>query len=153
MLNQLAAELRQVVESARPDLDHVSPGVASHKASAEKWSIQEILGHLIDSASNNHQRFVRALAADSLSLPGYEQNVWVESQGYNGAEWTTLLGLWRYYNLHLAAVIDRIPESKLNTECRIGNDAPVSLGYLAEDYVRHLKHHLAQISHAIQTSR
>src|SRR5262245_36094426 len=127
MLNQVAAELRQIVESARADLGRISAETAARKPLADKWSIQEILGHLIDSASNNHQRFVRAMAVDALSFPGYEQNGWVKSQGYETADWSTVLGLWRHYNLHLASVIARIPETRHNTECRIGDSPPVSL--------------------------
>lgn len=109
-----------------------------------KWSPKQVLGHLIDSAANNHQRFVRAQEADAYSGPGYVQDHWVAVQGYQDAAWDDLVTLWRAYNRHLASVIARIPDEKRSVTLTIGSNAPVSLGYVASDYVRHLRHHLVQ---------
>ena len=111
----------------------------------EKWSRKQILGHLIDSAANNHQRFVRTLIETPLAFPPYEQNLWVSLQGYQEHDWQLMVDLWSAYNRHLAHVIGRIPESQMTRECIIGNKPVVTLGWLIEDYVRHLKHHLRQI--------
>lgn len=110
-----------------------------------KWSKKEILGHLIDSASNNHQRFVRAQLEDSLDFPGYTQTVWVEAQNYADESWTLLVDLWCAYNLHLAHIIANIPPEKLDIVCRIGGGDPVRLEDLIAEYVKHLEHHLKQI--------
>jgi hypothetical protein len=104
-----------------------------------------VIGHLIDSATNNHQRFVRAQEAPSLEFPGYEQNHWVGFQRYEDCEWKELVEFWHAYNRHLAHVIDKIPEARRTVSCRIGANAPITLGFLAHDYVVHLKHHLAQL--------
>lgn len=112
------------------------------------WSRKQVLGHLIDSASNNHQRFTRAGLQDSLDFPGYDQEGCVRLQEPQQAEWSLLVSLWAAYNRYLAHVIDRIPAAKLKTPCRIGTGEPVTLGFLATDYVRHLLHHLRQIGAA-----
>jgi len=104
-----------------------------------------LLGHLIDSASNNHQRFVRAMLHPSLDFPGYEQDGNLRVQAVQDAEWPVLVSLWAAYNRYLAHVVAHIPPSKLETPCRIGTGEPVTLGFLATDYLRHLRHHLHQI--------
>jgi hypothetical protein len=114
-----------------------------------KWCPKEVIGHLLDSAANNHQRFVRAQLAPEISLPGYEQERWVSVQGYAAARWDELMALWCLYNFRLAEVIRRIPPEKLATPCRIGGGEPVTLGFIVEDYLRHLEHHLAQVGFSI----
>jgi len=110
-----------------------------------KWSRKEILGHLVDSASNNHQRLVRALLADELSFPGYAQTDWVRVQGYADMEWQRILDMWGALNRHIAHVVSRIPAAKLSTICRVGDGKPVTLEELIADYIRHLEHHLEQL--------
>jgi hypothetical protein len=110
-----------------------------------KWSRKEVLGHLIDSALNNHQRFVRAQLADELDFPGYSQNEWVSSQGYEQRNWADLVTLWEALNRHVAHVVARIPVDKLSVPCRIGSGAPMTLDALVADYLRHVTHHLEQI--------
>jgi hypothetical protein len=121
-----------------------------------KWSPREIIGHLIDSASNNHQRFVRAQFGDDLLFPGYEQDRWVAAQRYQEAGWPELVSLWRSFNLHLAHVMETVPdETRLHLRQRhnlheIGfgsfpADAPVTLDAFMHDYVAHLEHHVRQI--------
>ena len=108
------------------------------------WSKKEILGHLLDSAVNNHHRFIRAQQVEELTFPAYAQDHWVRSQGYGERPWPELVDLWRLYNRHLAHVISLIPEEKLAVMCMIGPDEPVSLGYLIEEYMVHMRHHLQE---------
>ena len=118
---------------------------ASWQRAPGKWSPKQVLGHLIDSAANNHQRFVRAQIVDELVDPGYAQERWVSSQRYTDRPWAELVDLWGAYNRHLAHVIAAIPESRRDTPIRIGGDAPVTLSWVALDYVAHIQHHLRQI--------
>jgi hypothetical protein len=104
-----------------------------------------VIGHLIDSAFNNQQRFVRAQLGASLAFPGYAQESWVAAQAYQQRTWADLVGLWAALNRHLAHVIAHIEPRTLGTPCTIGEGAPVTLRFVAEDYVRHLHHHLAQV--------
>ena len=142
---ETAVEIRQVANSFSRELVAADGRAAARRPDAKTWSPKEVLGHLIDSAANNHQRFVRAQETDALTVPGYEQNHWVRSQGYQDADWPHLIALWTHLNLHLADVIDRIPSAKYRVPCMIGGSAPVTLEFVIVDYLRHLKHHMAQI--------
>ncbi len=145
MATDVAGELLGVVDASSASLRLLSDAEASVRPAAGGWSRKEILGHLIDSAANNHHRFVRAQETEEFTFPGYEQEHWVSSQGYNERPWPELVELWRLYNRHLAHVISRIPERRLAVSCMVGAGEPVTLGYLVEDYLVHLKHHLRQL--------
>ena len=121
------------------------------------WSRKQILGHLIDSASVNHHRFITAQLKDSIYFEGYAHQQWVELQGYQHMDWEELVTLWCSFNMHLCAIVERIPLDvidKLHTEHTydtmafrvVSLDEPSTLGYLIEDYFAHLKYHLDQIT-------
>ncbi|MGO8788865.1 MAG: DinB family protein [Terriglobia bacterium] len=141
----LGSELLRVVNSAEEILRRVSAEESSAPILAGGWSRRQVMGHLIDSASNNHQRFVRASLADSLEFPGYEQNDWARVQAAEQADWPLLVALWANYNRYIAHVLARLPLAKLEVPVRIGQGEPVTLKFLAEDYLRHLVHHIGQI--------
>jgi hypothetical protein len=145
MATDVAGELLSVVEAASEALREIDDREASLRSAPGAWSKKEILGHLLDSAANNHHRFIRAQQVEELTFPAYEQEHWVTSQGYRERPWTELVDLWRLYNRHLAHVISMIPEERLAVMCVIGPDKPVSLGYLIEDYLVHLRHHLQEL--------
>jgi len=144
-MKELSDKLVRVVRSAESILLQVPEAESSKPVLSGGWSRKQVLGHLIDSASNNHQRFVRAALQTSLDFPGYDQDGCVRVQAVEEADWTLLVSLWAGYNRYLAHVIAHLPVSKLETLCRIGSDEPVTLRFLAEDYLRHLLHHLGQI--------
>jgi len=138
-------EFRSILDRASREFESVSESDSSDKPGPDKWSKKEILGHLIDSAANNHQRFVRAQLSAELKMPGYEQNLWVHAQHYQGEPWENLVQLWKSYNLHILHLVSSIPERALGNYCFIGDNEPVTLQFLVQDYVRHLKHHVDQI--------
>lgn len=149
-------ELRSVVERSTPALLTLSEADSAHHPALGRWSPREVLGHLIDSASNNHQHFVRAQFQDDLVFPCYEQNAWVRVQQYQESPWAELVTLWRAFNLHLARVMAAIPEPvrtrvhgrhNLNEVAWqiVAPEEPTTLDYVMGDYVDHLKHHLGQI--------
>ena len=109
---------------------------------------KEILGHLIDSAADNHQRFVRARFADPFVWPGYDQRDWVSLHRYRERPWGELVDLWVAMNRQVAAVIEAAPAGKLQTSCLIGAHEPAPLEWWMRDYLRHVKHHLEQLEGA-----
>jgi hypothetical protein len=147
-MRELSEKLTGTVDAAEPRLRAVSEAESEKPVLKGGWPRKQVIGHLIDSASNNHQRFVRAALQDSLEFPGYDQDGMVRVEAVQQMDWLTLVALWVAYNRYLAHVIAHIPADKLETHCRIGSGNPVSLRYLAEDYVAHMVHHLGQIGAA-----
>ncbi|MBW8768947.1 MAG: DinB family protein [Gemmatimonadetes bacterium] len=151
-----ARRLTEAVGRAAPALLRIAREASSSRPAPGKWSPREIIGHLIDSASNNHQRFVRMSARDDLVVEGYEQDWWVASQRYQESPWPELVVLWLTYNRHLARVMcatssaDRArirPVHNLDERAfrPVSRDRAVTLEYFMSDYVDHLEHHLAQV--------
>jgi hypothetical protein len=141
----VARELERVLVASEADLTSIGETLAADPRSAGKWSRKEIIGHLIDSASNNHQRFVRGAQQPRLQLPTYDQEWCVTVQRPNEVSWTLLLSLWSSYNRYLVHVIASLPADSASHLLRIGDGAPVELLWLASDYVEHLKHHVNQM--------
>jgi GrpB-like predicted nucleotidyltransferase (UPF0157 family) len=141
----LARALRDEVEQAAAPLGAIGETEAARDRGPGKWTKKEILGHLIDSAANNHQRFVRAPSADRFVWPGYEQEIWVAAHRYRQRPWSELVDLWVALNRHVAQVMEHVRPECLQTRCVIGGGEPVSLEWLMRDYLRHMRHHLAQI--------
>lgn len=144
-MKALGAELARLVDYTEASLTRVSEADSRAPLRPGGWSRKQVVGHLIDSASNNHQRFVRAAMQGSLEFPGYDQDGCIRVQAVQQMPWPALVALWASYNRYLAHVIEYLPEDALQSPCRIGSGEPVTLQFLAEDYLRHLVHHLQQL--------
>jgi hypothetical protein len=145
---EYAHRLRTAVLHAAPLLLGMDAGESARPLADGKWSPREIVGHLIDSASNNHQRFVRGQLQDDLVFLGYAQEDWVRVQHYADAPWADLVQLWRLYNLHLARVMELAPaETRLSPRVKhnLAEMATATLDGIMLDYVEHLLHHLRQL--------
>jgi hypothetical protein len=118
-----------------------------------KWTRLEVLGHLVDSAAHNHQRFARALHSESITMAGYDGASQVRVQRYAEAPVATLLDAWRAYNRLIGFVIAQIPADRESVPCSIGPFPPMSLRDLANDYVAHLEHHARTIFEGRDTFR
>ncbi len=144
-MKQTAQQLIELIKKTRPLLEQVTESDAIIKPQPAKWSKKEILGHLIDSASNNHHKFIRTIEKDGVNFPPYDQNVWVNVQQYQNVPWTNLINLWEVYNLHLAHIIAHTEARHLKNKIVIGESKSFDLEFIMTDYVEHLKHHLKQI--------
>lgn len=144
-MRETAENLRKTLSEVFPLLEKIGDEAASLKPLPNKWSKKEILGHLIDSACNNQQKFVRTMAEKQVDFAGYRQNFWVDVQKYDAASWRDLVNLCQAYNLHLAHIIENVDPEALANEITIEGAGTFSLRFIMNDYVEHLKHHLGQI--------
>ena len=144
-MRETAEELQKILHKFGSLLTLIEEDEASFKPVPDKWSKKEILGHLIDSACNNQQKFVRTMAEKRVDFVGYRQNHWVDSQKYNARGWQELLVFWTLYNLHLAHIIENVAPETLTNEITIEGAGTFTLEFIMKDYVEHLKHHLKQI--------
>lgn len=144
MIDQAIKRLTELTLELPELLKGISEIKFSIKPSPEKWSKKEILGHLIDSATNNHQRFIRVQFEKRPAI-FYEQDNWVRYHYYNELPAKQLIRFWTAYNKQLIEIIKRIPEENLVLECKMRDGKFVTLDYLVNDYVTHLEHHINQI--------
>jgi hypothetical protein len=153
---RFVADFRARVEEAAAVLLELDAGEAARRPGPGKWSRKEIIGHLVDSAANNHTRFVRAQIEEDMIFLGYEQDAWVRVERYHDADWIALVELWRAYNHHIAHImasadaeaLDR-PRSRHNLDNLAWQAIPATesatLDYFMRDYVDHMNHHLRQV--------
>jgi len=155
-MNELSQRLSLVINLHYSLLKDITDQQSALKINPKKWSKKEILGHLIDSASNNHKRFVLAQNMNKLVFEGYDQDLWVHTQNYQESDWFTLIELWFNYNVLIAHLISNISEATLLKQHKLHNldrvafktlssSVPATLSYFIEDYIDHLEHHLKQI--------
>jgi hypothetical protein len=149
---QLAQQFRTDLNALHATLLSVRPALAEVPWRSGGWTRKQIVGHLLDSAANNRQRFVRAALEGAYTGPKYAQDAWVAAHGYGEQSWETLLRWWQAEHEILTAVVDRIAEKRLDTECVVGTDAPVSLRFLIEDYVTHQRWHFGQLTSGTASS-
>jgi hypothetical protein len=139
-----ARDLRVLIGEFETGFLSMTEADAARSASPDKWSRKQILGHLIDSAANNHQRFIRLQLEPELHFPVYQQNEWVTLNHYASSPWAELVALWASYNRHLAHVLEHLDAAALPHVWDAGYNR-YTLEFVATDYVDHLRHHIAQI--------
>ena len=142
MAEELSQLIRERIDAELPNLRVLSDDRASTPRGEGKWCPKEELGHLIDSAANNHMRFVGGAIGPEFRGPQYAQNEWVRLHGYREMAWPAIVSFWAQYNTLLAELVARIPEERLETPIVIGASPAVSLRFVIEDYVLHMRHHL-----------
>ena len=144
-MHRIAKGLNQTIDEF---LAKVSPKINwESNAQPGKLSNKEVIGHLIDSAQINLQRFVRCTYEDGFKLI-YHQDEWVKAQHYNNADIPDLLELWKLLNLQIARVMENYPADRLNATCNTSRQGVTlnTVEFLANDYLSHLQHHLKQLS-------
>lgn len=142
-MKKVTQELRSIVAEYKKKFGSIPADDFSAKPLPHKWSKKEVIGHLIDSAHNNLRRFICAQYALSPPLIVYEQDFWVSANAYQQMENTHLLELWELLNLRICTVLENMPPEKYHKEVNTGSLHTVE--WLAQDYVKHMKHHINQI--------
>jgi len=144
-MKNVADEIRRIVRDFEPAMRELDDTIIANRPQPKKWARKEILGHLIDSACNNQQKFVRMMQQSHLDFPGYRQDDWVDLQNWAAAHWPDMIDLWVAYNNHVAYLIENVKPEFLANTITIEGVGPFTLEFIMPDYVEHLKHHLKQI--------
>jgi hypothetical protein len=148
----IAADLRAAIDTGLQLFQGVDETRTTLRPAPGKWCAREVLGHLVDSACNNHRRFVVGQETGPVAHAGYEQDAWVSRQRYAEVPFHDIVALWSAYNRHVAHVIGSAPpETLANTGRAPDGHSEVTLGFLMEDYVIHLRHHLDQLRALLAT--
>jgi len=143
------SSLRNLLDNIPARLEKLPKARVESKPQS-KWSAKEELGHLLDSAANNHQRIVRAQLENSPAMPGYDQAAWVSLHNYQHRDWAELIALWRALNLQLLAAAEAVPASAWTRTLTVAGSEPLTLQFLFEDYLGHMAHHLEHIGIEVQ---
>ena len=141
---QLSESLSATVREVMPWLASLSDIDACRPESAGKWSTKHVIGHLTDSAVNNLDRIVRMQLEPGQHLPGYDQASWVRVQHYDERNWPEVLGLWFALNEHIVWTIAHVEKTALTHRAVVAGGT-ITLGFLIEDYVAHMQHHLRSL--------
>jgi hypothetical protein len=142
---ELAQELTVTIRTVYPKLSMLDYEAVTAPLAEGKWSCKQIVGHLVDSASYNHHRFLRTQLHAECGGLSYDQDGCVRLSAPGEFPWPMLLQLWMSYNLYLAHILAHVPESAGELICQMNGGAEHTLRFLAEDYLRHLNHHLQQM--------
>ena len=142
--------LREVIARLPARLQALPSARVEHKAAPHSWSPKEELGHLLDSAANNHQRIVRTQLEERPAMAGYDGDEWVALHRYQQRDWETLIELWVALNRQLLAAAEALPDSAWSRTCTIADSSPLTLKFVFEDYIRHMLQHLRHIGVEVQ---
>lgn len=140
-----------VIESWELKLINLPIETITLKRNNQNRTIKQILGHLIDSASNNHQRMIRLQYNTNLIFPDYRQDndLWIAIQDFQTEDWNNLIQLWKYFNLHMVQVIKSVDQSKLDNYWHDFEGTKVTLQEMIEGYLWHIDLHLNEIQELI----
>lgn len=149
--SSVTLEIRDLVHLWENKLSHLSSTTITNNKNSQGRSIKQIIGHMIDSASNNHQRMIRLQYHTSLTFPDYSQEneLWVDLQDYQNADWENLIQLWKAYNLHIIQIISSINQASLDNTWNNLKNKKSTLKELIEIYPVHFRIHIEEINELI----
>ena len=147
-LKEIANEITVIINYFFDKYIDLDEKLTSVKLADDKWSLKEIIGHLIDSASNNQQRFVRLQENNNLVFPAYHYN-WIKIEKHNLMKFTNLMLLWKQFNILLSNIILNACKEKLDNIWIIDNEK-IKLSFLITDYIRHLNEHLKHFEERLE---
>lgn len=143
--------INQYIDKWEQKLINLPVETITQKRNKQNRTIKQILGHLIDSAANNHQRMIRLQYNAKLVFPDYQQDndLWIALQDYQNEDWFTIIQLWKYYNLHMIQVIKSVDQTKLDNSWQSFENITVTLRQMIEGYLGHIELHLNEIQELI----
>ena len=143
--------IARIIATWENKLMNLQTEVISNRFNVQNRSIKQLLGHLIDSASNNHQRMIRLQYNSELVFPDYRQDNdrWISIQNYQDANWPNLVQLWKYFNLHMIQVIQSTDNSRLQNQWKDFEGTSVTLDQMIVGYLDHLNLHMNEIQELI----
>lgn len=146
-MKNVTGELGELISEYTEKFNAIQDSEFSSKPNPHKWSKKEVVGHLIDSAQNNLRRFIVAQYESKPPNIVYDQDFWVNANGYQRMKKEEVITLWRLVNERICDILNTMPENNYTKQCNTGGTEIQlrSLQWLAEDYVKHMKHHLNQI--------
>jgi hypothetical protein len=134
--------LQEIIDRVPARLQALPSDKVDHKPGPDAWSAKEELGHLLDSAANNHQRIVRAQLEENPAMPDYDGDAWVALHQYQRRDWRGLIERWTMVNQQLLAAAEAVPDSAWTRTLTIGNSGPLTLQFVFDDYIHHMLGHL-----------
>jgi len=134
--------LQTILDRLPARLNALPSAQVERKPSPDAWSPKEELGHLLDSAANNHQRIVRAQLEDKPTMPGYDGEQWVVLHRYQQRDWQSLIQLWAGLNRQLLTAAEAVPDSAWSRTLTIADSGPLTLKFVFDDYLDHMLQHL-----------
>ena len=144
-MKEKARELEGLIGIFKKEFSNLDESLANVKLSEDKWTLKEIIGHLIDSASNNHQRFVRLQLYRDIEFPDYKRDEWLRIQNHRDMQFSDILTLFIYFNKLLANIISNVDEGSLQNKWNIAwdeNSSFITLERLITHYISHMNTHL-----------
>jgi hypothetical protein len=147
-------EILSLIEEWETKLSQLPDNVISERSNSQNRTIRQIVGHMIDSASNNTHRIVHLQYQKSpLQFPNYasdgNNDRWIAIQNYQNEDWKCMINLWKYSNMHIVHVIKNVDPSKLDNQWHYSEERLISLNDGIIDYLRHFKLHLSEIDELI----
>ncbi len=149
--SNITTGIKKVIETWESELINLPINTITQKRNKQNRTIKQILGHLIDSASNNHQRMIRLQYNPILIFPDYRQDndLWIALQDFQNEDWNNMIQLWKYFNLHMIQVINSVDQSKLDNYWHDIEGTKVTLQEMIEGYLWHIDLHLNEIQELI----
>ncbi len=146
-----------LIDEWEPKLSGLSDDVITNRRNSQNRTIKQIIGHMIDSASNNTHRIVHMHYQESpLRFPNYategNNDRWIAIQNYQDEDRADMINLWKYLNLHFVHVVKNVDPSKLDNQWYHSEEGLVSLKDMIIDYLGHFKLHLAEIGELIDSA-
>jgi len=139
-MKKISNELIDIINNFYEKYKNLDDKFCSINLSKDKWSLKEIIGHLIDSASNNHQRFIRLQLTEELDFPDYHYS-WIEIEKFNKMKFIDILSLWKNYNILLGHLIKNVKKEALKNFWN-NEDKKLTLEFIMTNYLKHLKEHI-----------